>query len=1382
MRHVICSFGSPEPRMGDSIMRMLLSLVILASLVPRCIRAGEPSSPPQQSGVNEPWTFQEAYAQAMLHQDEYARYVALRLAAASGEAEKHRAIRGMLYGTSSSFWRQNRNELSLVELIGGSAAIRESLQLDTIVGDSFNRHEYSVPWDYGNDIDKITAPPEDRRDGVRNSGFPLPDLGIPGVVKSEELEIKRPEIEEPELEETLWHPRDICADTDGGFLISDFGAKRIRRIEKSGEATTLHRWQKELHFGDSGIYHNETGELFFADTLNSQILKIDHQGDVEVVYSGMIYQNEYTVKMEQAFEHFPDEEPRATRVMATISVAPDGSVLFVETNKDGHQVVRIDREGSSSVIATIEKREPSEGEKVFYETDVIGSELYHPTSITGDNEGNLYFAEAVTRCVKKLDRHGNISVVAGQPTFAIDRYDYRNLMISKHSPLGGDGGLATEARLLQPSGLAVDQDGNLFISDAYDHCIRKVDSDGRINTIAGTTVRGFSGDGGLATNARLNVPRGMAFDSDGNLYFADEWNHRIRRVDSSGIISTVSGSSEPSIPKSYSFNLRRGVPSEAREEVPTDTALLKGPVVESHPFGEMLAGRRPEIASLARHIPNEFYYIRFESLTKFRDAAHYSELISGPLRTQSLGQSSIASRKSGIARQLALPLWQEDPIFEKDISEIAISGSDLFWNLGSDVSVLIEWSEAGSSKKMLDRNRDDLRRSHRDAALNRGSYRDVVFTEVAAGDNRVHFFDAQLTSKITVRSNSQVALRRIIDASLQSPGDEGSVSSLAQSDDFLYVRTLLPRNAVHEDGLIFLSDAFIRQQVSPAKRIKQQRRLSCATRLKSIQYAALMHRTQTGHSPTELSDLLKSKALATDKYGLKLECPDGGEYDLSADGQMAVCSFHGTSNWMRPCCENELKAVTEEESVNYTEFVEHYEEYWPDFFDPIGIQVGINDQVYRAETVILPLIQNSVYDSLAGIVDIEPSRTEMAILPKRTIFGVSLKLNKQSLAEIALADSSYEPALVWAEEPDEVYVDEVYVDEVYVDENVEPRAVEDVKRDIDDQFNQFLQANDVQGQGETSYGLGDFVFDGLGDEVGFYACDARPNFRFDIGGALAMGMSEDVMSTSVLAALVSSFSSPVYVAIEVEEPSIVDQFLQQIDPLMNTWVKQGEQGFIPIEKQYSRFRHHEHDVRSFGINVAGFGMRWFCFRMENTVFLTSQIELVQELIESAKSTAGSRSTRSAGHLRAIMMPDNRIESQKSHLFEWAAANQKACDANLLPLNNELRASTNREISEIQSLAGDREGKVYLCPSGGQYRVEHTAPQHTAPQHTAPQYIACTVHGHAADPRQPAAPASESSVDSFIDDVHKVEVTASRSAEGLRATLTVVREQGASKTQ
>jgi len=153
------------------------------------------------------------------------------------------------------------------------------------------------------------------------------------------------------------------------------------------------------------------------------------------------------------------------------------------------------------------------------------AQLNSPFGVAVDSGGNLYIADTLNHRVRKVDASGNISTVAGNGT---DGYS-------------GDGGAAASAQLNKPFGVAVDSGGNLYIADTFNHRVRKVDASGNISTVAGNGTAGYSGDGGAAASAPLNKPYGVAVDSGGNLYIADTFNHRIRKVDASGNISTVAG-------------------------------------------------------------------------------------------------------------------------------------------------------------------------------------------------------------------------------------------------------------------------------------------------------------------------------------------------------------------------------------------------------------------------------------------------------------------------------------------------------------------------------------------------------------------------------------------------------------------------------------------------------------------------------------------------------------------------------------------------------------------------------------------------------------------------------------------------------------------------
>ncbi len=146
------------------------------------------------------------------------------------------------------------------------------------------------------------------------------------------------------------------------------------------------------------------------------------------------------------------------------------------------------------------------------------AQISGPQGIALDSAGNMFFS--TQHRIRKVNTSGIISTVAGTAT----------------SGFSGDGGQATAAKLASPHGVAIDGQGNLFISDQNNHRIRKVNTSGIISTFAGTGVAGYGGDAGPATSAKLFYPSDIKVDSQGILFIADKNNNRIRWINGSGII------------------------------------------------------------------------------------------------------------------------------------------------------------------------------------------------------------------------------------------------------------------------------------------------------------------------------------------------------------------------------------------------------------------------------------------------------------------------------------------------------------------------------------------------------------------------------------------------------------------------------------------------------------------------------------------------------------------------------------------------------------------------------------------------------------------------------------------------------------------------------
>ena len=291
-------------------------------------------------------------------------------------------------------------------------------------------------------------------------------------------------------------------------------------------------------FNDSGVATDAAGNLFIADFGNNRIHKVDTKGFLS------------TVAGNGSSTFSGDGGPAVNAGLnypLDMTFDASGNMYIPDLHNQ-----RIRKVNTNGIITTVAGNGSS-----GYSGDggaATNAALNYPSGVAADASGNLYIADTFNYRIRKVDTNGVITTVAGR---------------GGAGGYSGDGGAATNARLSFPVSIAVDSFGDVFVADESNNSIRKVDTNGIITTVAGhgASDGGYSGDGGAATNANLNFPAGVAVDDLGNIFIADTLNNRIRKVDAKGIITTVAGSVSPG----YSGD--GGIATNATLSGPEDVAV-----------------------------------------------------------------------------------------------------------------------------------------------------------------------------------------------------------------------------------------------------------------------------------------------------------------------------------------------------------------------------------------------------------------------------------------------------------------------------------------------------------------------------------------------------------------------------------------------------------------------------------------------------------------------------------------------------------------------------------------------------------------------------------------------------------------------------------------
>ncbi len=758
-----------------------------------------------------------------------------------------------------------------------------------------------------------------------------------------------------------------------------------------------------------------------------------------------------------------------------------------------------------------------------------------------------------------------------------------------------------------------------------------------------------------------------------------------------------------------------------------DIRTLIPPQVKSHPFSDMLKGREYRVFPLDRCIPADFYSVHFSDTTKALQFFDYVTEVGGSLHSRYTMSPVDFNVKEKIMTQLALKENKDARAFYSSvIDEMAITGSDPFVIEGADVTLVMKIKSPIVFNTTIAMYRSEFKKTF-DAEVRKVNVSGIEGEYMTADYRRINSVIVRLPDDIVVISNSIRAVETVV-ATFQKKHQ-----SLAESPDYMYMRSIYTSDRGTEDGFIYLSDSFIRHLVSPELRIKEARRMAAAAVLAKFERYIIYSYQLNGRLPVNSDEVLAAMELRplTDD-SLKLlsaikahrhhedAVEFEGEYTANWDvfvkalrsldqgnaggsskkrskvpaneeaanryvrdlknfykgvtgitpakpsdvisllrlysdrnmnialmfkksgvvtgGFSAYDEVYGRMGLMVPNIELEAGKVSESEAENYRRFADEYTDYWKNFFDPVGVRFRFTDNGITVDTCILPLIENSIYNSLKALFGGSPVTLHPDYTVKGDILSASFKFNIEN----------------------------------------------------------FFKENGIFGEymsGSDGLKAAGSIF---GDELQIHMGDVSP--MIDIEGSeftrevLRGGWSNREMLAGFL---IWSFFHPMRVAVPVKKPAEAMNFIDSVSGTGHSRYGQN----INVTKyaiDYNRTRIDVMKVNYFGIATSRF---FYCIKDGMLHFATTE-KYIKDVIDSGKFS-GAGVDR---NIAAVFRPADMVLEKNSYtsgIIESALEAGKKNNGTIKLLDT---LFPDAKSEELPKLAYRNFGFMPVCPFGGTYSV------------------------------------------------------------------------------